>query len=386
MNKSICVIILFFCSVSLNAQVVFYISPAGNDLNSGTMEQPFSSLTAARDAIRNYKKDHASTDSFVVTIADGTYTMREPFVLTPEDGGTPDCPIVYKAALGATPIFSGGKKISGFTVNENGVWEAKIPECSYYKWRFDQLYVNDKRATLARTPNKGFLKIDSVKQIVWERGTGRAPEKAQQILWFDNDNFKSIQDLSDDDLKLIRFRAYHKWDFTIRHIDKIDNDSLAIFTSGQGMKPWNPIKKNNRIVFENYAAALDTVGEWFLNNDGILSYIPLPGQTPENTEIIAPVLENLMFVEGDLSNNKFVEYIKFEGLTFKHCHYQIPQTGFEPNQAAVKISSAVMLEGVKNITFSNDHLYLSGKGGEYYIPPFMTIGVINAFKMIKVYH
>lgn len=347
--------------MSLNAQVELYISPAGNDLNPGTIEQPFASLTAARDAIREYKKEHALPVPFIVTIANGTYTMKEPFVLTHEDNGTPDLPIIYKAEKGATPVFSGGKKISGFTVNENGVWEAKIPESSYYKWRFDQLYVNNKRATLARTPNEGFLKIDSIKENVWERGTGRAAEKAQQVLKFDNENFKFIQNLNDDDLNLIRFRAYHKWDFTIRHIDKIDKDSLALFTSGEGMKPWNPLKKNDRIVFENYKAALDSVGEWFLNNNGILSYIPLPGQTLENTEIIAPVLENLIYVEGDISNNKFVEYIKFEGITFKYCHYRIPQTGFEPNQAATEIPSAIMLEGARNITFSNCEIAHTGQ-------------------------
>ena len=361
MKKNICIIILFFCAVSLHAQVELFVSPVGNDLNPGTLEQPFASLTAARDAIRLYKKNHALPVSFVVTIADGTYTMKEPLVLTHEDGGTPEHPVVYKAAKGASPVFSGGQKISGFTVNENGVWQANIPESAYYNWRFDQLFVNNKRATLARSPNKGFLTIDSVKQNIWERGTGRAPEKAQQILWFDHDNFKCLQNLDDDELKLIRFRAYHKWDFTIRHIDKIDNDSLVIFTSGEGMKPWNPIKKNNRIIFENFEAALDTAGEWFLNNEGTLFYIPLPGQTPENTEVIAPALENLIYVEGDISNKKFVAFIKFEGLTFKHCHYRIPQTGFEPNQAAVKISSAVMLEGARNITFSNCEISHTGQ-------------------------
>lgn len=359
--RTLVISLLFFYSLGLSAQVKFYVSPKGNDSNLGSKDHPLGSLLGARNAIREYKKDHAQAVAFVVTISDGEYTLNEPFVLKPEDGGTLEYPVVYKAAEGAAPIFSGGKIISGFTVNENGVWEAKIPECNYYNWRFDQLYVNDKRATLARTPNKGFLKIDSVKQNIWERGTGRAAEKAQQILWFDNDNFRTLQNLSDDDLERIRFRAYHKWDFTIRHIDKIDKDSLAIFTSGKGMKPWNPIKKNNRIVFENFAAALDTLGEWFLNNDGILFYIPLPGQTPENTEVIAPALESLIYVEGDIANHKFVEHIKFEGISFRHCHYRMPQTGSEPNQAAVLINSAVMLEGARNITFSNCEISHTGQ-------------------------
>jgi len=361
MKKYIFIIIAFiFCHLHVKAQMELYVSPQGNDLNSGTTEQPLASLAGARNAIRAYKKADPSV-SFVVTIADGIYTMKEPFVLKYEDSGTTEYPVIYKAEKGASPTFSGGKKISGFTVKENGVWEAKIPESTYYKWRFDQLYVNNKRATLARTPNNGFLKIGGIKEHIWEKGPGRVAEKAQQKLTFDKANFKSLQNLNANDLDLIRFKAYHKWDFTIRHIDKIDSDSLALFTSGTGMKPWNPLKKGGRIVFENYEAALDSVGEWFLSKDGILSYVPLPGQTPENTEVIAPVLENLIFVEGDISNNKLVEHIKFEGITFKHCHYRLPPSGFEPNQAAAAITSSIMLEGARNITFANCEISHTGQ-------------------------
>ena len=357
------IIVIVFCNMSVNAQVEFYVSPTGNDLNSGTAEQPLASLTGARNAIRKYKKELNSTVPFIVTIADGIYTMNEPFVLTSEDGGTLEYPVVYKAEKGAKPVFSGGRKINGFKVNENGVWEVKIPECSHNKWRFDQLYVNNKRAILARTPNTGFLKIDRVKENIWEQGTGRIAKKAQQALMFDSQHLKSLQNLSTDELELLRFRTYHNWDLTIRYIDeiKVEKDSLALFTSGEGMKPWNPIKKNGRIVFENFASALDSVGEWFLNTKGILFYIPLPGQTPENTEVIVPVLENLIDVEGDIPNNKFVEHIKFEGITFKHCHYRLPQTGFEPSQAAVSINAAIMIQGAKNVTFSNCEISLTGQ-------------------------
>lgn len=362
MNKfTLLSITIILCNLSISAQIELFVSPEGNDLSIGSKEQPLASLTGARNAIREYKKEHAQPVSFVVTIADGKYSMKEPFVLKTEDGGTEEYPVIYKAAEGSTPIFSGGKIIEGFTVNKKGIWKVKIPECIRYKWRFDQLYVNNKRATLARTPNNGFLKIDTVRENIWEMGNGRFAEKAQQILTFDKNNFKPLQDLNDNDLELIRFRVYHKWDITIRHIEKINKGNLAIVTSGEGMKPWNKLKKDRRIIFENFEAALDSVGEWFLNNEGILSYIPLSGQTPENTEVIAPVLEYLISVEGSSTNNKFVEYIKFEGLAFMHSHYRMPQTGFEPNQAASKIPSAIMLERAKNITFTNCEISHTGQ-------------------------
>jgi len=354
-------ILLFLCYTFVNAQIKIYVSPKGDDFNPGTAEKPLASLTGARDAIRKYRKNHTSPVTFVIIISDGTYTMKEPFVLTPEDSGTPEHPVIYRAEEGATPVFSGGRKITGFFVNKNGIWEVKIKKSDDLKRRFDQLYVNDRRATLARTPNKGFLKISDVKQNILEKGEGRIPVKAQQILTFDRDNFKPLQKIGDDEIGVVRFRTYHKWDMTVRYIDGMDKKHFAISTVGRGMKPWNPIKKGGRIIFENYAGALDSAGEWYLNKDGILYYIPLPGQTSENTEVVAPVLENLVYIKGDISDNRFVEYIKFEGLTFKHCNYRMPPAGFEPNQSAVSINAAIMLEGARNIVFSDCEISHTGQ-------------------------
>lgn len=352
-------IIGVFLVFGSNAQI--YVASNGDDNNPGTKKQPLATLSGAKDAVRKFKNSNKIITPITITIADGFYEMNEPLVLTPEDGGTNEFPVIYKAEKGANPVFSGGKKIMGFTVNGSGIWETKIPENVSNNWHFDQLYVNGKRATLARTPNKGFLEIGEIKQNILAKGTGRVAEKAQQIISFDNENFKSLNEVTDDEVELVRFRAYHKWDFTLRFIDKIEKGSTEIYTSGKGMKPWNPLIKGGRISFENYAAALDTAGEWFLNKKGILHYIPLPGETPENTEVIAPLLENLITVEGDATNNNYVENIYFEGLTFTHCHYRMPKSGSEPNQAAALINAAIMLEGAKNIQFKNCEITKTGQ-------------------------
>ncbi len=360
MKKVILIVLIKIVLVfGTNAQI--YVAPNGDDNNHGTIEQPLATLSGAKNAVSKLKLTIEIPAPITITIADGFYEMKEPLILSPEDAGTDEFPIIYKTEKGASPVFSGGKKITGFKVNSDGVWEAKIPESVYYKWRFDQLYVNGKRATLARTPNKGFLKIGSVKQNIWVKGTGRLAEKAEQIFSFDDENFQSINKIKEDEVGLVRFRAYHKWDFTLRFIDKIEKDSLRIYTSGKGMKPWNPLKKGGRIVFENYKAALDAPGEWFLNNNGMLYYFPRPGETPENTEIVAPGLENLVTINGSATENKYVENIRFEGLSFTHCHYRMPKTGSEPNQAAAFINAAIMVTGAKNIQFKNCKISQTGQ-------------------------
>ncbi|MCL5129196.1 right-handed parallel beta-helix repeat-containing protein [Algibacter sp. L4_22] len=355
------IIIFLICFLPLNAQVEFYVSPTGNHTNSGAKNQPFASLIEARDAIRHHKETSKKNQSYTVIIQDGHYSMMEPLELGPQDSGKEKFPVIYKAEKGAKPIFSGGKIIDGFTVNSNGIWEVKIPESVYYNWRFDQLYVNHKRATLARTPNKGFIELDTVTQNIWKQGQGKVADKAEQKLFFDKEAFESLSGITAENMGQVRFKAYHKWDYTLRYIDAINKDSLSITTSGKGMKPWNPLKKGRRVVFENYKAALDAPGEWFLSEEGILYYMPKAGETPENSTVIVPVLEQLVAVKGNASEGNYVEYIHFEGLSFEYCHYRIPATGSEPNQAAAVLNAAINVEGARNITFSNGEISKIGQ-------------------------
>ncbi|WP_299782402.1 right-handed parallel beta-helix repeat-containing protein [uncultured Formosa sp.] len=346
---------------SLQAQTTFYISPNGNNNNSGGELQPLANLIGARNAIREHRKTTTEGQSYTVIVKDGNYIMQETFLLTAEDSGSENYPIIYKAEKGAHPVFSGGKIIEGFSINSDGLWEAKIRESVYYKWKFDQLYVNNKRATLARTPNENFIEIDSVQEQIWKQGRSKVAEKAEQKLFFSKDAFKLLSKINEEEISQLRFKAYHKWDYTLRHIDAIDKESLSITTSGNGMKPWNKLKKGTRVVFENYKDALDVPGEWFLSQKGILYYMPKAEETLENTTIVAPVLEQLVSIKGDASKHNYVEHIRFEGLSFEYCHYKIPSSGSEPNQAAAKLNAAIDVKGARNVTFYNGEISKIGQ-------------------------
>ncbi len=107
-----------------------------------------------RDAVRRLKVQGLLAEAVRIVVADGTYELAEPLVLTPDDSGTPTCPISYEAAPGAKPCFSGGRPITGFKKGEDGVWTAHLPEVAAGNWYFEQLWVNGRRAVRARSPNK----------------------------------------------------------------------------------------------------------------------------------------------------------------------------------------------------------------------------------------
>ena len=56
----------------------------------------------------------------VVEIADGTYFLENTIEFTPEDSGSDECTIYYKAAEGANPVISGGRLIEGDWQEEGG--------------------------------------------------------------------------------------------------------------------------------------------------------------------------------------------------------------------------------------------------------------------------
>src|SRR3990167_5630163 len=82
-----------------------YVATNGNDAWSGTLKEPnaartdgpLASLARARDAIRALKAAGRFTAPVTVSVRGGTHFLTEPLVLTPQDSGTADRPITYRA-------------------------------------------------------------------------------------------------------------------------------------------------------------------------------------------------------------------------------------------------------------------------------------------------
>ena len=352
-----------FCSSFLNAQTI-YLAPDGDDRNPGTEAKPLASLQGARDRLHEIRQSRLPEDTIRVIIKTGTYKMDEPFVLRPEDSGTDDFPVIYQAASGAEPVFFGGIMIKDLRKDERGYWVTDIPGIKNGQKKFEQLYVNGRRAERAYSPDTGFFFMRGVKENIRIQGAGRAPERAQQIITADKKSLRELSALSVNGLKDVVITVYHKWDITKRHPDGI-NDT-AIFTSGEGMKPWNQWKKGQRYRQENYQSAVTKPGEWFLDDNGRLTYMPRPGENPEEAEVIAPVLSHLIIINGDTENMSYVSNIRFEGLKFMYSAYYLPPGGFEPSQAAASIDATIQVDGAKGIVFKDCEVSHTGNYGIWF--------------------
>ncbi|MHC4680296.1 MAG: hypothetical protein ACYTEK_16540, partial [Planctomycetota bacterium] len=166
--------------------VNLYVSVEGRDVWSGSLAQPnvgrtdgpLASLTGARDAIRRLKAQGPLVEPVHVLVADGTYSLAEPLVLTPRDSGTQACPVSYEAAAGAKPVFTGGRPITRFRQGPGGLWEARLPEVASGKWYFEQLFVNGRRAVRARTPNEFYYYMMDIEEEILEKGSSRTATRA----------------------------------------------------------------------------------------------------------------------------------------------------------------------------------------------------------------
>jgi len=343
---------------SLSAQAAtIYVSPAGNDAWTGLgADVPVATLERARDLLRQTKGPGSR-----VIVADGRYTLRQPFVLTPADSG-----VVYEAAPGARPVFSGGRVIRGFEPAGNGLWRAKIDGVADGAWYFDQLFVDGRRATRARTPNKFYYYMLDVQEETLVKGSGNRPQRARQTVTVRQDDLSPLFGLSDRELRDVQMVVYHKWDNTTRFIESLDRSESAIVTTGEGLKPWNSWGKGDRYHLENFRAALDAPGEWFLSRDGWLYYVPLEGQDMAKVEVVAPVVEKFVLFEGDVQSGKWVENITIKGLTFLHGEYRMPPGGFEASQAASPIDAVVMADGARNVAIEDCEFGHFGRYGVWF--------------------
>lgn len=105
-------LVLFSCSESDEVKEsvsYFYVSADADGVNAnGTKEQPFKTLTAARDAVRKVKKESGLPDGGItILVLDGNYSFSEPLNLTSDDSGEQGKRIVYKSE--GNVVFDGTK-------------------------------------------------------------------------------------------------------------------------------------------------------------------------------------------------------------------------------------------------------------------------------------
>lgn len=340
-----------------DGSLCLYVSTQGNDSWSGRLPRTntkrtdgsLASLCRARDAIRKLKSGGSLKQPIRVTVAGGTYSLTEPVILTPEDSGTDQCPITYEAAPAAKPVFTGGRVIKGFRRGNDGLWTVNVPDVRNGKWYFEQLYVNGRRATRARSPNKFYYYIHRPAPHGIDPLTGQKADLQRRAFIASPEDIKPLLSMGKEQLSDVTLVVYFAWETARLHLAAVDSDSARVVATGPVAWKFNWLGRE-RYHLENFREALDEPGEWYLDRNGTLTYKPLPGEDPATSTVIAPVIDEFVRFTGNPETGQLVENLTLRGLTFEHAGYALPPQGHSDGQAAVSIPAAIMADGARNIT------------------------------------
>jgi hypothetical protein len=300
---------LFFACVC-GAQP-YFVSPAGDDANPGTLKKPFATLQRAQSAVRHKRGD--------VFLRGGTYYLPAPLVFTAEDSGTKKSPVVFQSYKNEKPVISGGVRLDhpDWQPFTNGIFQAQVPA----DLQTEEIFVNGERQILARYPNfdpqaqyfDGFAAdaISPQRAARWADPTGGYFHAMHPALW---------------------------GDFTWRITGKDTNNEVKLEGGWQNNRG---AAAHWQIRFvENIFEELDAPGEWFLNSKThTLYFYPPAGLDLKNAVVEATRLRTLVEFRGDEANP--VKWITLRGLVFR----QAARTVMDTREPLVRTDWAIYRGG-----------------------------------------
>jgi hypothetical protein len=317
-------------------QYTYHVAVNGDDANPGTEDRPFATIEHARDVIRTISSNMQSP--IEVIIHGGTYSISQPIKFTQNDSGQNGYDIIYRAAEGETPIFSGGVNVTNWEKIPNSpIWKARLQNIKTFR----QMYVNGIRAQRAV----------SKKQVIGNRWVAGE--------FGDRDGIAispaNLPDLSrPQDLELHWIYDWKDMRLPVKDIVKNPDGTKTIWMeqpyyefalrmeqSGNGHY-WIP-KYDVPFYLENAFELLDEPGEWYYNPDTQeLFYMPRDGEELNIADVIIPQTQNLLEITGGIVGDE-AHNLVFEGLTFAYAGWtrasEIGSFGYQEQSLITRIGS-----------------------------------------------
>ncbi|HPM82885.1 MAG TPA: right-handed parallel beta-helix repeat-containing protein [Candidatus Anammoximicrobium sp.] len=353
--------------------VNLYVSPSGSDAWSGSLpapdkdgrDGPLASLIRARDELRRLKAAGNLGDGAVVNLRGGTYRLTTALALGPEDAGTPQTPIIWRAHEDEKVTLTGSLPVSGFKPWKGQIMVADLKGTALENVAFRQLFFRGQRQVMARYPN-----VDPEDPHFGQWAYVLAAEPAPPTNRSVSDNIPHVKDhftATSDVIKPswdkitraeIAIHPAYGWAWNIVPVKSVDKESDTIWL---GRPVSYGLMIGDRYFVQNLLAELDAPGEWYLDRDEAKLYFWPPAELASG-EVSVPVAESLIVVEG--ANAVTVRGLTMEccggnAVTFKNCEGSLLAGCTIRNTGLWGVSIA----GGRNTGAMGNDIYATGAGG-----------------------
>ena len=292
---------LLMCG-SVGAQQIIEATPS-------TLDEAVATL---RKSVKRQKSD------VELRLAGGLYQLSSPIVIDESLGGKNGYKVTITAKQGEQPILSGGVAVTGWEQIHGNLYKA--PFHSDKKLR--SLIVGGKRARMAgtKTPIQSlgaYGEIEITGNESWAFGAGKTVKglrfkQSGEVLPFRNPS----------DIELIQNNVWTEKILCASNVEKW-GDEIAI----EFQQPYSAIlnslawagktKYEGSFIIRNAFELLDEPGEFYFDREQQTIYYMSHGENPAEVEVVAPVTEGLLRIEGT-SCSSVVENVEVKGLTFSY--------------------------------------------------------------------
>jgi len=298
-----------------------YVSPTGSGTSCSAAAP--CSLTQAKASVEAI--DGNMTGDIVVELAGGTYRLSAPLALGAADSGTNGHTVVWQAAAGATPMISGGRQVTGWSLHDaaSNVYAASVPVGADSR----QLYVDGALAPRAAvTISRSDVKVTATGMTIVNPALGYLASLPQQN----------------------RIEVESQNSFTDRYapVQSISGSTVTMQQPAWNNNNWgydtlaSPFAGGS-LQLENSYSFLKSAGQWYLDPQaGQLYYKAPAGWSPSSHDIELPQLTSLLQVGGTYTSP--AHDIAFQGIAFEHTTWLQPSSniGYADQQNGAYIPKA----------------------------------------------
>jgi len=360
----------------LSFSQIYYVSPDGLDINSGTLENP---LQTFQGAVEKLKSEGGKG---TVVFRGGYYYFDKTVIL---DNDACKGEIIFKSFPGEKPVFTSGIHVTNWEKMDSSdpnyqylpadardnIFVADSPvESDIVRFLVDRntdWYELAKINVTAFVTTEKFVHGNSVEGQMWD------PPEEKKICTFS----KSFDDLSNVD-KALMFSIYTAdFELQILPVEKIDGNTLITTTPGghrlalpeEGQKHGS----GDLAFIHNLVEGLDSPGKFATYPESGKIYLwPLDSID----EIYIPFLDELIRIESlppgskawfDTARIEPVRDITFDGITFTNCKQPLWQNGDASMQhdwgLIDKDNALLRFRGAENCIVRNCTFTKSGGAG-----------------------